>query len=165
MNIEDAIDVIESVSGFTDESTPVGEAWREVLSYLYRPPVHSEVLPAPELGETREAVTWLERYRDQMHPVHDSDDIAQFARIATLLEQLSAPAPVPPTDEELLEYAAKAFGFGGEKILNDDTSPFQVFPCDVLAFARALLAAQVRPASSRGPGLDISAADQGVSVR
>ena len=38
MNIQDAIDVIESVSGFTDESTPVGEAWKEVLSYLYRPP-------------------------------------------------------------------------------------------------------------------------------
>jgi hypothetical protein len=53
---------------------------------------------------------------------------------------------VPPTDEELLEYAAKAFCFGGEKILNDDTSPFQVFPCDVLAFARDLLAAQVHPA-------------------
>jgi hypothetical protein len=45
MNIEEAIDVIESVSGFTDESTPVGEAWQEVLAYLYRPPVHSEVLP------------------------------------------------------------------------------------------------------------------------
>jgi hypothetical protein len=45
MNIEDAINVIESVSGFTDESTPVGGAWQEVLSYLYRPPVHSEVPP------------------------------------------------------------------------------------------------------------------------
>jgi hypothetical protein len=90
---------------------------------------------------------------------------SQAAIIERALDLLSQSAPVPPTDEELLEYAAKAFGFGGEKILNDDTSPFQVFPCDVLAFARALLAAQVRPASSRGPGLDISAADQGVSVR
>lgn len=34
MNIQDAVDVIESVSGFTDESTPVGEAWLEVLSFI-----------------------------------------------------------------------------------------------------------------------------------
>jgi hypothetical protein len=34
VNIQDAIDVIESVSGFTDKSTPVGEAWAEVLSYV-----------------------------------------------------------------------------------------------------------------------------------
>jgi len=37
VNILDAIDVIESVSGFTDESTPVGEAWRVVISYIYLP--------------------------------------------------------------------------------------------------------------------------------
>lgn len=37
MNIQDAIDTIESVAGFTDETTPVGEAWMEVLLYVNRP--------------------------------------------------------------------------------------------------------------------------------
>jgi hypothetical protein len=36
MDIQTAIDIIESCSGFTDESTPVGEAWNTVLSYLTR---------------------------------------------------------------------------------------------------------------------------------
>jgi hypothetical protein len=49
MNIQDAIDVIESVSGFTDESTPVGEAWKEVLSYLYRHPAKPEERLAPRV--------------------------------------------------------------------------------------------------------------------
>jgi hypothetical protein len=35
VNIQDAIHVIESVSGFTDESAPVGEAWLEVLSFIH----------------------------------------------------------------------------------------------------------------------------------
>jgi len=38
VNIQDAVDVIESVSGFTDESTPVGEAWLEVLSFISTAP-------------------------------------------------------------------------------------------------------------------------------
>jgi hypothetical protein len=43
VNIQDAIKVIESVSGFTDESTPVGEAWAEVLSFIHcRPTVQPE---------------------------------------------------------------------------------------------------------------------------
>jgi len=43
VNIQDAIDVIESVSGFTDESTPVGEAWLEVLSFIHcRPTAQPE---------------------------------------------------------------------------------------------------------------------------
>ena len=48
MNIQDAIDVIESVAGFTDESTPVGDAWAEVLSYVYRPRRPSSALAQPE---------------------------------------------------------------------------------------------------------------------
>ena len=46
MNIQDAIDVIESVAGFTDESTPVGEAWLEVLSFIHRPTALAQ--PEPE---------------------------------------------------------------------------------------------------------------------
>jgi hypothetical protein len=45
VNIQDAIDVIESVAGFTDESTPVGEAWLEVLSFIHRPALTQ---PEPE---------------------------------------------------------------------------------------------------------------------
>jgi hypothetical protein len=37
MDIYTAIDLIETCSGFTDESTPVGEAWAVVHSYLCRP--------------------------------------------------------------------------------------------------------------------------------
>jgi hypothetical protein len=48
VNIQDAIDVIESVAGFTDESTPVGDAWAEVLSYVYRPRRPGSALAQPE---------------------------------------------------------------------------------------------------------------------
>lgn len=34
MTLEEAIDVIEGCSGFTDASTPVGEAWGVVLWHL-----------------------------------------------------------------------------------------------------------------------------------
>ena len=51
MNIQDAIDVIESVSGFTDESTPVGEAWAEVLSFIHRPTIQPEPEPEPPTDE------------------------------------------------------------------------------------------------------------------
>jgi len=34
MRIEDAIDVIDNCSGFTDLTTPVGEAWDIVLSRM-----------------------------------------------------------------------------------------------------------------------------------
>jgi hypothetical protein len=47
VNIQDAIDVIESVSGFTDESTPVGEAWLEVLSFIHRPAALATPPPEP----------------------------------------------------------------------------------------------------------------------
>jgi hypothetical protein len=89
--------IVERGTTFPDG---VGKEW---VRYELRPARwgRPDTLPAPEPGEVGEAVTWLERYRDLMHPVHDSDDIAQFTRIATLLEQLSAPAPVPlPQAEE-----------------------------------------------------------------
>ena len=37
MNITDAIDIMESISGVTDESTPVGEAWNVILRYIHNP--------------------------------------------------------------------------------------------------------------------------------
>jgi hypothetical protein len=51
VNIQDAIDVIESVSGFTDESTPVGEAWLEVLSFIHRPAALATPPPEPPTDE------------------------------------------------------------------------------------------------------------------
>ena len=53
MNIQDAIDVIESVSGFTDESTPVGEAWLEVLSFISCRPTTQPEAVAPTDEELR----------------------------------------------------------------------------------------------------------------
>lgn len=37
MNIQDAIDIIESIAGVTDESTPAGEAWDVILKYICNP--------------------------------------------------------------------------------------------------------------------------------
>ena len=37
MNITDAIDIMESISGVTDESTPVGEAWNVILRNIHNP--------------------------------------------------------------------------------------------------------------------------------
>jgi hypothetical protein len=51
VNIEDAIDVIESVSGFTDESTPVGGAWAEVLSFIHRPAALAQPEPVVPTDE------------------------------------------------------------------------------------------------------------------
>jgi len=43
LNIETAIDIIESCAGFTDESAPVGEAWLVVLRCINAaPPVEVE---------------------------------------------------------------------------------------------------------------------------
>jgi hypothetical protein len=58
MNIQDAIDVIESVSGFTDESTPVGEAWKEVLSYIYHHPAQPVMKDANSNKCTTEQQSW-----------------------------------------------------------------------------------------------------------
>jgi hypothetical protein len=48
MNVTDAIGTIESVAGVTDESTPVGEAWALIMSYIHylsqpAPPADGEV--------------------------------------------------------------------------------------------------------------------------
>ena len=91
MNTQDAIDVIESVSGFTDKSTPVGEAWAEVLSYVYHP-----TPPAPEVGEVKELVAALKADAECVEVEHyDLCNMTadQMRRAATLLQQLSAPAP------------------------------------------------------------------------
>jgi hypothetical protein len=47
MDLPTAIDVIESCAGFTDDSTPVGEAWCRILSCLrhIEPPMDDEIAP------------------------------------------------------------------------------------------------------------------------
>jgi hypothetical protein len=81
VNIQDAIDVIESVAGFTDESTPVGEAWLEVLSFIHHPTALSQLEPArqPTFSELL------------MPPPRTA---------------LAQSEPVAPTDEALLRMAA-----------------------------------------------------------
>ena len=69
MNIQDAVDVIESVSGFTDESTPVGEAWLEVLSFISCAP------PDPVAPTRKEAV---DLYSEVM-AAHDCQTLGQMA--------------------------------------------------------------------------------------
>ena len=101
MNIQDAIDVIESVSGFTDESTPVGEAWAEVLSYVYRPRRPSSALAQPEPLADLAAKLLAES-----KPM-DPDLAAALTTEARwgLYEggPTPQPEPVAPTDEELYE--------------------------------------------------------------
>ena len=49
MNLQDAIAMIESVPGFTDETTLVGEAWTTVIASLLPTPIPiAERLPGPE---------------------------------------------------------------------------------------------------------------------
>lgn len=50
MDLQTAIDVIESVTGTTDESTPVGEAWAEILRQLHPRPQRSFEEAWAELG-------------------------------------------------------------------------------------------------------------------
>jgi len=101
VNIQDAIDVIESVSGFTDESTPVGEAWAEVLSYVYRPRRPSSALAQPEPLADLAAKLLAES-----KPM-DPDLAAALTTEARwgLYEggPTPQPEPVAPTDEELYE--------------------------------------------------------------
>jgi hypothetical protein len=60
VNIQDAIDVIESVSGFTDQSTPVGEAWLEVLSFIHRPAALAQPEPEDLTGPALEDLRIIE---------------------------------------------------------------------------------------------------------
>jgi hypothetical protein len=67
VSIQDAIDVIESVSGFTDESTPVGEAWLEVLSFIHCRPT-AQTKP-PTLKE-QELAALIEERDDAVRQYH-----------------------------------------------------------------------------------------------
>ena len=85
MNIQDAIDTIESVAGFTDETTPVGEAWMEVLLYVNRP------TPQPPAdGEVGELATLF------AVGGHCGDGVKitpeQCRRVSDLLQRLASPA-------------------------------------------------------------------------
>ena len=66
------------------------------------------------------------------HRPMSSVELVDRARAA-----LSHPEPVAPTDEELLESAAKALGY--KSIPSDETCPI-VEAGELLAFARAVLA-------------------------
>jgi hypothetical protein len=98
----------------------------------------------PEPGEVAELVKRLRDWRSI--PL-----LQERERIATLLQQLSAPAtvavPVAPTDEEILLWAdqlADETLMGG----SDDDWIFDVSGDDLLGFARAVLARWGSPANT-----------------
>ena len=106
MNIQDAIDVIESVAGFTDETTPVGEAWLEVLSYVNR---RTAPTPQPEPPTDQELAL------RELGDAYDKEriDDTTFDTIKRALETLpndrpipapqsGLPWPVPPATDESL---------------------------------------------------------------
>ena len=71
MNITDAIDIMESISGVTDESTPVGDAWNVILRYIHNP------TPPPE-PPTDEELLAMRSWSSHSH-TFDSD-LVDFAR-------------------------------------------------------------------------------------
>jgi hypothetical protein len=129
VNIQDAIDVIESVAGFTDESTPVGDAWAEVLSYVYRPRRPSSALAQPELCD--------------LHREMVAESVARRARVA-----LAQPEPVAPTDDELLKLLSRVSGLPDCDTYIVDGGRIMSEPNELLAFARAVLARWGTPANN-----------------
>jgi hypothetical protein len=104
VNIQDAIDVIESVSGFTDESTPVGEAWAEVLSFIHRPAALAQPEPVAPTDEKLILSTYCNARRSYCHdgPEHhnwqrDAERGATMAGLRAVLQRYPHPAiqPVP----------------------------------------------------------------------
>ena len=55
---------------------------------------HPATPPAPDVGEAGEVVEWLRQRCDLMNPKYEGYEIDMLTRACTLLEQLSAPAPV-----------------------------------------------------------------------
>ena len=92
MNIQDAIDVIESVAGFTDESTPVGEAWLEVLLFIH----HPTALAQPEpVAPTDEELTDMAEFYIEDNGLLGLHNAGEFAR--SVLARWGTPTiqPVP----------------------------------------------------------------------
>ena len=113
MNIQDAIDVIESVAGFTDESTPVGEAWLEVLSFIHHPTALSQPEPVAPTDEelSRRFRAWWYDEGSGLPPLPGMDHEEHTRRISEIawangayVARYGTPEnePVAPTDEELL---------------------------------------------------------------
>ena len=71
MNITDAIDIMESISGVTDESTPVGDAWNVILRYIHNP-------TPPLAPPTDEELLAMRSWSSHSH-TFDSD-LVDFAR-------------------------------------------------------------------------------------
>ena len=102
--LNDAINVIESVAGFTDADTAVGEAWAVVLARL-------KPAPAPA-GEVGEALKVIDKMQQEWVLISDNDGTASpsltmpislrrftvirdaLTRAADLLERQAAPVPV-----------------------------------------------------------------------
>ena len=109
MNITDAIDIMESISGVTDESTPVGDAWNVILRYIHNPT--PPPVPLPDhvnligFAFGREPwATWL-RQGGCLESAHcELSDLmlavlARWGRPAT-------PSSEPPADGEVAELVA-----------------------------------------------------------
>ncbi len=96
MNIQDAIDVIESVAGFTDESTPVGEAWLEVLSFIHRRTTLAQ--PEPEVagpitdGRPMNQSYWLALLRHDAYAA-SFQSVDQYR--SALIERVTSPRAQP----------------------------------------------------------------------
>ena len=88
MDLNTAIDVIESVAGFADADTSVGEAWAVVMAQLNAAPT-----PAGEVADETRYLT--KELRDQADDLSPSLELfGLIHRAADLLEQRH-PAPVP----------------------------------------------------------------------
>ena len=98
MDLNTAIDVIESVAGFTDADTSVGEAWAVVVAQLKPAPA-----PAGEVGELIEGLKMISDGMDAMG--HESDSWF-VARAADLLEQRQS-VPLPVTVSERLPWSTE----------------------------------------------------------
>ena len=112
MNIQDAIDVIESVSGFTDESTPVGEAWAEVLSFIHRPAALAQPEPVAPTDEKLILSTYCNARRSYCHdgPEHhnwqrDAERGATMAGLRAVLQRYAHPTIQPVAASELVDLA------------------------------------------------------------
>ena len=83
MDILTAIDVIESISGVTDESTPAGEAWEVILSAIYaRPTPTTQAMQ--ERQKSAEIITSLILAASELYlwtdssKVHGSEDFSRL---------------------------------------------------------------------------------------
>ena len=85
MNLNDAIDVIESAPGFTDETTPVGEAWAIVLASL-----NPALAPVPAATETRYEFCVYDDYKLTPKDAQSAAEELRKRKIKSLERQLAS---------------------------------------------------------------------------